>query len=88
MFSFHSNKLTTTKPKIEVSPLCGLICKLKQLLSFRTIKGIGQVRLYLQGVILVPTRPLLSEMTFIEMPQEFGSVKNALTEHLCVRHYV
>lgn len=44
-------------------------------------------RLYLQVVILVPTRSLFSEMMFIEMPQEFGSVKNALTEQHCVRHY-
>lgn len=88
-FFFHSNKSITMKPKIQVSPLCGLICNHKHLLSFRTIKGTGQViqTLFLQVVILVPTRSLLSEMMFIEMPQEFGSVKSALTEQHCVRRY-
>lgn len=30
----------------------------------------------------MPSRPLLPKTTFIETPREFGSIKNALIEHL------
>lgn len=43
VFFFHSNKSITMKQKIQVSPLCGLIYNHKHLLSFRTVKGTGQV---------------------------------------------
>lgn len=86
VFFFHSNKSITMKPKIQVSPLCGLIYNHKHLFSFRTVKGTGQV-IQTLSTSSHTCRSLLSEMMLIEMPQEFGSVKNASTEQYCVRRY-